>query len=370
MNTSSQYPLNVKLTLEYYQESQEIKKMISCTVSFSLYMDSSPNFTYRFELETKPLNHTYIMLAFGFEWYVYMIVFVIIGLISNFENLVLWLFHSCVSTKDKKEFRVLVYLRIIVQIGKGTLIALVFCLVLLFTISVVMNAKLFDKTLYASDLSPSTPRVFWDYLNNNYISDYDSPIAVKARSGRMGLSFLVAGSVILFYASKFFIGCEKKKKEYDDYQILGRELKPREWNRGKFLFGTYVYICIQFFFIYFAYSAIYSQNIWAFIVLMKIIQIVMEEITLSIYEDSLPCLPLKVITDITAYMNTLSADNLYDFLFSFLIDVAITMIEKAYVPQLQSIFVDIIHQKMAEISRIYAHLINDTEGEVNEVVTE
>lgn len=52
----------------------------------------------------------------------------------------------------------------------------------------------------------------------------------------------------------------------------------------------------------------------------------MEEITLEIYEDLLPCLPLKVITEITAYMNTLSADNLYDFLFSFLIDVAITMI--------------------------------------------
>lgn len=64
-------------------------------------------------------------------------------------------------------------------------------------------------------------------------------------------------------------------------------------------------------------------------------------------------------------MNTLSADNLYDFLFSFLIDVAITMIEKAYVPQLQNIVVDKIHQKMNEFFRFYAHLINDTEGEVN-----
>lgn len=61
-------------------------------------------------------------------------------------------------------------------------------------------------------------------------------------------------------------------------------------------------------------------------------------------------------------MNTLSADNLYDFLFSFLIDVAITMIEKAYVPQLQNIVVDKIHQKMNELFRFYAHLINDTEG--------
>lgn len=69
---------------------------------------------------------------------------------------------------------------------------------------------------------------------------------------------------------------------------------------------------------------------------------------------------MKVVTDITAYMNTLSADNLYDFLFSFLIDVAITMVEKAYVPQLQNIIVSKIHQKLSEIFRFYAYLINDT----------
>lgn len=152
----------------------------------------------------------------------YMIVFVIIGLISNFENLVLWLFHSCVSGKEKKEFRIAIYLRVIFQIGKGTLIALVFCLILLFSVNIIMNGKIFEKTLYSTDLSSSIPRVFWDYLNSNYISNYDSPLAIKFRSGRMGLSFFVAGGVIIFYTSKFFIGCEKKKKEYDGYQILGR----------------------------------------------------------------------------------------------------------------------------------------------------
>lgn len=118
--------------------------------------------------------------------------------------------------------------------------------------------------------------VFWDYLNNVYINDYQSDLATAYRSGRMGLAFLVVGAVITFYTSRFFIGCEKKKKLYNDYEIMGRELKPREWNRGKFLFGTYLYICLQFFFIYFAYSATYSTNIWVFIVLMKLIQIVME----------------------------------------------------------------------------------------------
>ena len=99
---------------------------------------------------------------------------------------------------------------------------------------------------------------------------------------------------------------------------------------------------------------------------MKIIQMIMEEITKSVYEDLLPCLPLKIITDITAYMNTLSANNFYDFLFSFLIDVAINMIEKIYISQLQNIIVEKVQTKIKQIERFYANLINDTEGEMKD----
>lgn len=152
------------------------------------------------------------MLAFGFKWYIYMIVFVIIGTISNFENLVLWLFHYFVSRKEKKQFRVLIYLRVIFQIAKGTFFALAFCLIFLFGVSIIMNGKIFTSQVYSSSDDNSVPVVFWDYINSNYISDYSSEIAVKFRSGRMGLSYFVVGSFILFYTSKSFIGCEKKSK--------------------------------------------------------------------------------------------------------------------------------------------------------------
>ena len=48
--------------------------------------------------------------------------------------------------------------------------------------------------------------MFWDYINNNYIDDYTSDLAVQFRSGRMGLTFLITGSLLLCYMSKFFIG--------------------------------------------------------------------------------------------------------------------------------------------------------------------
>ena len=100
---------------------------------------------------------------------------------------------------------------------------------------------------------------------------------------------------------------------------------------------------------------------------MKVIQIVMEEVTKTVYDDYLPCLPMKVITDITAFMNTLSANNFYDFLFSFLIDVAINMIEKAYVSQLQGLVVEKIQNQFEEINKFYQNFINDTEEEIQEL---
>ncbi len=97
----------------------------------------------------------------------------------------------------------------------------------------------------------------------------------KLRSGRMGLAFITIGIMIILMYSKYFVGKEKVKEDYKDFQILGRIFKPLDWNRGKFLFGTVIYIVIQYFFIYFAYSSVYSANIWTFIVVVKVLQIIM-----------------------------------------------------------------------------------------------
>jgi hypothetical protein len=72
---------------------------------------------------------------------------------------------------------------------------------------------------------------------------------------------------------------------------------------------------------------------------------------------------LKIITDITAYLNTISAADLYDFLFGSLIDVAVTMIEKIYIFQVQNIIVDKIIEKSEELNRFYVNLMNEEDTE-------
>ena len=137
-----------------------------------------------------------------------MIVFVIIGALSNLENLILWLFHSFVSKKQNKPFRVKIYLRVIWQISKGTLLGLLIFIILLFTVTMLMNGKIFDIPLYTTqDSDTYIPKVLWDPLNFYYVEDFNSQLASSIRAGRTGLSFLLIGCYIIFYTSKYFIGC-------------------------------------------------------------------------------------------------------------------------------------------------------------------
>lgn len=83
-NTSNSYPLHVELTFGYYQITNSKRRIITCQVDYTLYAESYANFTYNLVVKFAPLNHTKIMLNFGFDWFIYMLVFMMIGAISNF----------------------------------------------------------------------------------------------------------------------------------------------------------------------------------------------------------------------------------------------------------------------------------------------
>ena len=89
---------------------------------------------------------------------------------------------------------------------QGTLIPLFLFIILLFSVTIIMNGKIFDATLYSPSLNPTIPRVFWDSITLSNVLDYDASTIVNVRAGRMGLSFLLIGGFIILYTSKYFIG--------------------------------------------------------------------------------------------------------------------------------------------------------------------
>ena len=105
--------------------------------------------------------------------------------------------------------------------------------------------------------------------------------------------------------------------------MYGSMISPHLWGKFKFLFGTLIYFCLQLLLMYFAFSSFFGENIWVFIVLTKLCMMVLEEIVEIIFENLISSMPLKIISNLTSYLNTLAANDFYEFMFSFLIDVAL-----------------------------------------------
>ena len=84
-----------------------------------------------------------------------MIVFVMIGLISNAQFLIFYIYHYFTSVKRRITLRILVCLRLFKEIFRGVFSAVCIILFLIFFVEVVMNGTFFGKKLAGP---------FWDYL--------------------------------------------------------------------------------------------------------------------------------------------------------------------------------------------------------------
>ena len=71
-----------------------------------------------------------------------MIVFLMIGFISSIEHSILWLYHYLVS-EVSKPIKVRVYLRVIKEIIKGSIMGIFILMTVIFVVCIIMNGKIF-----------------------------------------------------------------------------------------------------------------------------------------------------------------------------------------------------------------------------------
>lgn len=90
-----------------------------------------------------PLSHTYILIAFGFNNKVYLIAFILIGLISNIENITLAIYHYIVNRKDRKPFKIRVYMRIMLGMMEGAIGAILPLFMLVILANILMVGSFF-----------------------------------------------------------------------------------------------------------------------------------------------------------------------------------------------------------------------------------
>jgi hypothetical protein len=199
-NTTSQLPMKITMQIGYYQMTASKRKAMTCEVSYSLYGVGVSNFTYQFELVFAPMNNTAILLAFGFDWYVYMLVFIMIGLVSNVQFFIFYLYHVVTSAKKKITLRVMVCLRMLREIFKGVFPAICIIISLIFIVEIVMNGTFFGAALSGTFSS------FWNYLVIHNIGYFASANLANIQMARFGCSYIVVAIYLAYQLSYELVG--------------------------------------------------------------------------------------------------------------------------------------------------------------------
>lgn len=146
------------------------------------------------------MNHTQILLDFGFRWYIYMLVFIIIGFISNLQFIIFWLYHVITTLKNKIHFRLCIYLTMIKEILKGVLLAVAIVIFLTFAVELIMNG-----TFFAIKLSPSFSSL-WDYLVVDNIGVLAETKLGTIRIARLGYVYIFISVYLAYHLSPLIVG--------------------------------------------------------------------------------------------------------------------------------------------------------------------
>ncbi len=135
-----------------------------------------------------------------------MLVFIIIGVISNLQFLIFWLYHICTTVKSKIHARLCIYLRMIKEIVKGVLCAVFIIIFLTFFVEIIMNG-----TFFGIPLSSSFDSV-WDYLIYDNIGVMADTTLASLRTGRMGLCYIVISVYLAYHLSPLLVGKDRRSK--------------------------------------------------------------------------------------------------------------------------------------------------------------
>ena len=107
-NQPGKIPTSIILDINYYQIDSKRKKLVTSSVNFSGFISpteySTDVFNYTLKINYKPLTHTELTIAFALPWYVYFVMYLIVGFLSFFMTLLFTLYHMLASRQKKRGF--------------------------------------------------------------------------------------------------------------------------------------------------------------------------------------------------------------------------------------------------------------------------
>jgi hypothetical protein len=354
------FPRSVSMSIGFFQMDADNKMLISAdlvyedfepinrtrlgtpTVPIAAFQDGTLDYT--FSIETAPLTYIDLVNAFAFDYLFYCALFVVIGIFSVSVVAMFWATQRlCTRLAHPPKFRFWAYLRVLAPNPlKGCLLAIL--VTWAGVIAVLMIFRPYGVPFF------DTYQTNWDIVPIDPEEDPD--LILANRAGRTGLSFVVLGFIMMWEGTKAFIplpnldeGDEldedeeedmfdeldsSSEEEEEDEVPTDDDLLPEEMRRSHLMFAAIMEMGFLLLVVEFSYSSLFGDYIWTCLIVLKVVQMLFEQMLCNYIKDVLLLCPLMVGLEMTQFVVTMGADGFIDFLMSYCVELVLVLAERVY----------------------------------------
>ena len=386
-------PRHVKLYVEYFQEDPGTKRLVKASIQFfdlcytraadqaqiavlekkGVFLDQYGgvrpcNYTwdgklndteYMLEFTMKPAEWVDLLNYFELRGEVYMAFYTVIGVLSVLEAIVIWVLNRLLTRlRHPPPFHAQSMLKII---SEGPMIGVslaVFpmgfvCLLVAIWFKSYANYGGFASANPAEH--PATANL--EAVDGNYMDS----MALSATQifeyayGRTGVCFLAIGFYVNFFCSSLIVpnwkadedeeieakgGAKKPKDEFgadiedEDEPPPSSTWAPVLWKRSHLIISNFFLWFVMLWVWEFSYGQWFEDNVYTFIIIFKVVQIVMDIIFKEMMKEHLMSNPLIILVGMTEILVTMGSADFTQFVMTFFVELSIVGIERLYLDPL------------------------------------
>ncbi|CAM9426180.1 unnamed protein product, partial [Ectocarpus fasciculatus] len=371
-------PQNVKLTINYFQRQRGTKRMVDMFFEFTELCTTIPpleyggnevlletfaaksiepcevdingdlkDYGYTLEVQYVALTWMDLVNFFEFDWMLYMVLFMAVGIIAVTEAIIVWGINRLLTKlRHPPKFHGSVLFHIVSEAPtQGVMLAFVPALL---TVAFIW-CWFAENSFIASSDPVTTPSAFnFEGVTGSWQDNLalTTDRILTYRTGRIGVCLIASMIYIALISVELFVPdwTEENKAEAeanvakdiyyndDDEDQLPTSpvFAPMQWKRAHLLWASLVMQGLLVGIWEFSYSNTFATYVYQFIVGFKIAQMFMDLVLEGLLRELLMVAPLLVIVGITEQLVTMGAEDFKDFVVSFFVELSVMMLERLY----------------------------------------
>ncbi|KAI9997870.1 hypothetical protein PInf_002127 [Phytophthora infestans] len=370
-------PQEVYLNLSYYQVTPGQKRLVQASVNFGelcavtrsvdllatlakkdIYpciFSKATNLLaskeYTLQVSWEPLNWFKLMNLFQFTVDVYLGFFTLVAMASMILGFVIWMINR-LFTKMKRppKFRMKLLLK---NVATPPPIGVFFAIVPIFVACMLIYT--WWHVLASTDPLNFPSAASFEATAGDWLDQIslDKKRVENYRRGRVGLCLVVIGIYLLLLGSRLLIpetlDAKLEDNAYREMSITtstdpftveadkaeGEEEEnefwdPRAWKRANFLLTTVCFMAPMLVFWEFSYSPSFTNNIYGYLVLFKILRAIMELVLEHFLHEKLLVMPFAVVLSASESMMAMGSADFIGFTMFYFVNLTLVMIEHLY----------------------------------------